>query len=57
MLAKETNISMAVSMIDSHRDLLKLLDTYEAIYAIKINKEEYSRIWRDIKRVPKAYAL
>jgi hypothetical protein len=57
MLSDEVNISIAVSVINTHRELIDLLDKVSIKYDVAVDRSVFERIWRDIKRVPTHYAV
>ncbi len=56
-MSTDTAISMAVAMIDTKKDLERIVSGIEMVHQVKLDHEHITNIWRDIKRVPVSYAL
>jgi len=56
-MSTDTAISMAVAMIDTKRELERIVSGIEMMHQVQVDRQAIYSIWRDIKRVPVNRAL
>jgi len=57
MLSFETNISIAVSSVETFSDLEKVIDRTASLSHVVLDRDTIISVWRDIKRVPVHHAV